>query len=388
MYVRKLLVAGAALSAIVICGCVQVVDDWGKSTPEAEGMDLASLEQLDNEFRAGTHGNVDSMLIIRNGRIVYESHYENDYASISGPRMVKEPGPYNYYDTNWHPFYKGSELHTLQSASKSIMSALVGIAIDRGEITGIEATLGELLPHRKIQDPRKAAITLESILKMQPGFEWEESISYFDPRNDATIVEASDDWVAYLLAKPLVAEQGSVYKYNSINTQMMSEIVSTASGMPLDEYAEKYLFGPLGITDYFWKTAPEGFKDVSGGIYLKPRDLARFALLFERDGKWKDQQIISRAWVRTSTSPYVPDTSPESDNFNVGYGYQWWVYHHSNGNAPDMYGGWGWGGQFPLVVPELNLVAVFTGWNVYEDADYRYAWDLFYDRIVSTTQKQ
>jgi CubicO group peptidase (beta-lactamase class C family) len=388
MYVRKLLVAGAALSTIVNCGCGQVIDDWEESTPEAEGMDIASLEQLDSEFRAGTHGNVDSMLIIRNGRIVYESYYKNDYASINAPKMVKEPGPYNYYDSNWHPFYKGSELHTLQSASKSVMSALVGIAIDRGDISGIDATLGELLPHRKIQDPRKAAISLENILKMQPGFEWEENVSYWDPRNDGINVEATDDWVAYLLAKPLVAEQGTVYKYNSTNTQLLSEIVSTASSMSLDKYAEKYLFGPIGITDYFWKTAPEGFKDVSGGIYLKPRDLARFALLFERDGKWNGNEIISKSWVRRSTSPYVPDTSPESDSSMVGYGYQWWVFHHSNGDAPDMYGGSGWGGQYPLVVPELNLVAVFTGWNVYEDADYVSARKLFYDRIVSTTQKQ
>jgi len=359
-------------------------ETWEVSTPEAEGLDAKAIEQLDAEIRAKQHGYIDSMIIIRNGRVVFEAYYERDYKSINASLVTGESGPWNYYDVNYHPFYMDSKLHTLQSSTKSVMSALMGIAIDRGDISGVDAKLVDLLPHRGITDPEKAAITLNNILTMRPGFEWNESISYWNPRNDAIRVEKTDDWVGYLLAKPIAAPQGTKYNYNSTNTQLMSEMVATASGMPLNEYAEKFLFEPLGIDRYFWKDAPEGYKDVAGGMYLESLDLARFALLFERNGEWNGRQLIPADWVEKSTSPWVRDVSPEDPDFDVGYGYQWWVYEDGSDGRPLMYGGWGWGGQFPLIVPELNMVAVFTGWNVYEGQDYEYAYRLFYDRVVMT----
>jgi CubicO group peptidase (beta-lactamase class C family) len=362
-------------------------ENWDYSTAEAEGLDATAIAQLDQEIGAEKHGYVDSMLIIRHGRLVFEAYYEHDYAAINTDLNTGESSPWNYYDADYYPYYHGSELHSLQSTTKSFMSALVGIAIDRGDIPGLDSTLGELLPHRNITDPYKASITLDNILTMQPGFQWNEWVSYFDPRNDATIVEGLDDWVGYLLDKPLSEPQGTLYNYNSTNTQLMSEIVSTASGMPLDEYARKYLFGPIGIKHFFWNDAPEGFKNVAGGLFLEARDLARFALLFEREGEWNGKQVIPAAWVRRSATPWVPDVSPDSPESNIGYGYQWWVFEHGKDDRPDMYGGWGWGGQFPLIVPELGLVAVFTGWNIYQGPDRERAFRLFYDRIVMTADQ-
>jgi CubicO group peptidase (beta-lactamase class C family) len=190
------------------------------------------------------------------------------------------------------------------------------------------------------------------------------------------------DWVGYLLQKPLAAPQGTIYNYNSTNTQLMSEIVSTATGRPLDRYAEEVLFHPVGIQKYHWKSAPEGFRDAAGGLYLAPRDLARCALLYERKGEWNGKQVIPAAWVERSVQPHVKDTSPDDANLNTGYGYQWWVFNDGSDGRPVMYGTWGWGGQFGLVVPSLDMVAVFTGWNVYDEADFEYAFKLFYDRIV------
>jgi CubicO group peptidase (beta-lactamase class C family) len=360
-------------------------EDWQISTPEREGLDAQAIAQLDEELRFGKHGYVDSMLIIRNGRMVFEAYYENDYQTINADLVSGESGPWNYYDVNWHPFYKGSDLHTVQSTTKSFMSALVGIAIARDELPGVNATLGELLPHRNITNSQKAAITLDNILTMRPGFEWEEDVSYFDPRNDAIRVESTDDWVAYLLDKPLANDQGTTFKYNSTNTQLMSEMVSTASGRALDEYAEELLFGPIGIKNYFWKDAPEGFKDAAGGLYLESRDLARFALLYEREGEWDGRQIVPAEWVASSIQPRVEDTGPEDPDFNVGYGYQWWIYNDGSDGEPLMYGSWGWGGQFALIVAELDLIAVFTGWNIYDGTDHEYTFQLFYDRIVTPT---
>jgi len=123
-------------------------------------------------------------------------------------------------------------------------------------------------------------------------------------------------------------------------------------------------------------------------LYLKPRDLARFGLLFGRDGEWDGRQVIPAEWVADSARPHVADTAPASPDFNVGYGYQWWIYNHGDDGKPFMYGTWGWGGQFALVVPDLDLVAVFTGWNVYDGQDNEYPFRLFYDRVVLTATGQ
>jgi CubicO group peptidase (beta-lactamase class C family) len=358
-------------------------ETWEESTPAQEGLDEQKIRELDSQFRSGKHGYVDSMMIVRNGRIVFEAAYPRDYRTINVGRMTEESGPWNYYDATWHPYYQGSDLHTMQSTTKSVMSALVGIAIARGDLPGVNSTLGELLPHRKLTDTAKASITLENILTMRPGFEWlEEQVSYWDPRNDATRVELTKDWVGYLLEKPLAVPQGEVFNYNSTNTQLLSEIVSTATGKPLDEYAKEVLFNPIGIQSWFWKSAPEGYRDAAGGLYLAPRDLARLALLYLRDGKWNGRQVIPAAWVERSTQPLVKDVSPEDPTNNVGYGYQWWVFNDGSDGRPAMFGTWGWGGQFGLVVPSLDLVGVFTGWNVYDETDFEYAFKLFYDRVV------
>jgi len=359
-------------------------ETWEVSTPAREGLDEQAILKLDAEFRSGKHGYVDSMLIVRNGRIVFEARYPRDYKAINAERMTGESGPWNYYDATWHPYYQGSDLHTMQSTTKSVMSALVGIAIARGDLPGVDATLGELLPHRRITDPAKAAITLENVLTMRPGFQWlEDQVSYWDPTNDATRVELTDDWVGYLLQKPLAAPQGTTYNYNSTNTQLMSEIVSTATGRPLDDFAKEHLFSPIGIQSWYWKSAPEGFRDVAGGLYLAPRDLARLALLYLRNGEWNGRQVLPAAWVERSIQPHVKDTSPDDPDDNVGYGYQWWVFNDGSDGRPVMVGTWGWGGQFGLVVPSLDVVAVFTGWNVYDETDFEYAFNLFYDRIVA-----
>lgn len=358
-------------------------EDWAVSTPEREGMDARALAAFDADIRDGRFGYVDSMLVIRHGRIVAEHSYPRDYAAINAPLMKGEPGQWNYHDANWHPYYRGTALHTLQSTTKSFASALAGIAIAQGKIRGTEATLGELLPHRGIRDPRKAAITLDNVLTMRPGFEWlETEVSYWDPRNDSIRVEQTDDWVGYLLAKPLLTEQGSTYTYNSTNSQMISEIVSTAVGQGLEAFAEEVLFTPLGIRDYHWKSAPEGYRDTAGGLYLSARDLARFGLLFLRGGEWNGKQLLPADWVARSLETRVADTAPADPDNNTGYGYQWWVFEHGKDGTPRMVGTWGWGGQFALLVPALDLLVVFTGWNTYDGQDEAAPVRAFYQRVV------
>jgi CubicO group peptidase (beta-lactamase class C family) len=344
---------------------------WEESTPAREGLDEKAISQLDTEIRDGKRGYIDSMLIVRHGRIVFDARYPRDYATINAPLMTDESGPYNYYDVAWHPYYQDTDLHTMQSTTKNVTSALVGIAISRGELPGVAATLGELLPKRNITDPRKAGITLDNLLTMRSGIDWIEG-------DDGVIAESRDDPISYVLDQPLVADQGTLFNYNSGNTQLLAEIVSVATGRSLQDYAEEVLFGPIGIERYYWKTFPEGYNDGLGGLYLAPRDLARFALLYARGGEWDGRQVVPAAWVRESIRTHVKGLI--LDDPNLRYGYQWWIFEDGAAGRPRMYGTWGWGGQYALVVPDLDLIGVLTGWSVYDDLEHTYK--TFYEEIV------
>lgn len=382
--IKRIIVVGlcqlGAVSAPLSADISWPQSGWVQSDPASEGMDAEAIGQLDAEIRAGVHGNIDSMMIVRFGRVVFQAEYERDYTEQHQDLSYPSAAPWDYLNQEAYPFRGFTQLHSLQSVSKSVMSALIGIAIDRGELPGLDATLGELLPHRNIVDPALRAIRLENLLTMTSGIQWNEEASYFDPTNDATASEATEDWVGFLLKKPRIKKPGEEFNYNSAVSQSLSEILATATGIPTNIYAERYLFEPIGIKDYYWNDAPEGFSNAGGGLFLAAADLARFTLLFAQMGEWNGRQVISREWIERSRTSWV--TAYPDSGLEWGYGYQWWIYRQSSQSGSGMYGGWGWGGQFPLVVPDLGLVAVFTGWNIRDDADYAYPFDLFYDRIV------
>ena len=379
---RVTLLAGLLFSQLSVADPVWPETQWARADPASQGLDPQALKLLDAEIRGGQHGNIDSMIIIRHGKVVFDREYRWEYAEQHKDLTYPSPHPWDYLNVEDYPIFGETDLHSLQSASKSVMSALIGIAIAREELPGTESTLGELLPHRHFADADVKDVSLESVLTMTAGIDWEEDVSYFSLENDATASEAMDDWVGYLLSKSMTIEQGTFFDYNSAASQALSEILETATGVPADVYAKRHLFDPIGIRDYHWNSAPEGHTNASNGLFLSASDLARFAWLFAQNGKWQDQQIIPADWVARSSNSWIPVYPDEPDG--LGYGYQWWVYRHKTASGPKMYGGWGWGGQFPLVVPELDLVAVFTGWNIREDTDYAYAFDLFYDRVVAS----
>ena len=378
----EMLLAGLLFFQLSIADPIWPEEKWARADPALLGLDPQALKLLDAEIRGGQHGNIDSMIIIRHGQVVFDQEYRWDYAEQHKDLTYPSPPPWDYLNVEAYPFHAGTDLHSLQSVSKSVMSALIGIAIARGDLPGTESTLGELLPHRYFADASVKDVLLESVLTQTSGIDWEEDVSYFSLENDATASEATDDWVGYLLSKPMTIEQGTLFNYNSATSQVLSEILATATGVPTDVYAKQHLFDPIGIRDYHWNSAPEGHANASNGLFLSASDLARFTWLFARYGQWQGKQIVPADWIVRSSNSWIPVYPDEPDG--LGYGYQWWVYRHKTKSGPRMYGGWGWGGQFPLIVPELDLIAVFTGWNIRDDADYAYAFDLFYDRIVSS----
>jgi len=345
---------------------------WSTSTPEALGFDRLALEAFDREIESGAYGYVDGMLIVRHGRIAFERSYSHDYHALFVGRGA--PALYNYFDPTWHPYYKRTDLHTMQSVSKSVTSALIGIAIARGEIPGVDVKVMPYFSGFKVQaDPRRDRMTLRHLLTMTTGIKWDEwSSSYTEGHNNCAQMEAADDWIQYVLDQPMATEPGSAFVYNSGATEMLSFILQKATGKPADEYAREHLFAPLGI-EYQWKRTPKGLADTEGGLYVRPHDLAKFGHLFLHDGMWDGTPIVPAAWVKDSTA--VQADVPQGG----GYGYLWWVLPHTfeftayPNNAKrivvppyDAFSAFGYGGQNLIVVPRLDLITVINGWNIYD----------------------
>lgn len=337
---------------------------WVTSTPEAEGLDPAALTAFHDEFAAGTHGLIDSMLVIRHGKLAFERSYTHDYEALFKRQPDQTRGPYNYHDPDWHP-YRDGDLHTMQSVSKSVTSALVGIAIRHGSIPGVQAKLAPYFGDFQAKGDRARwdTMTLEHVLTMTTGIRWDEfTVAYTDPRNSCAGMEQSDDWIQFVLDQPMAADPGSTFVYNSGATQLLSYLIKKTTGREAHDYAREHLFAPLGIDRFYWKTTPKGLADTEGGLYLTPRDLAKFAYLYLRDGVWEGKRILPEGWVAASTRPLV-DTGINHPK-NRMYGNQWWLLPHGDGRY--AYVANGYGGQYAIVVPEHDLIAVFTGWNIYD----------------------
>jgi len=265
--------------------------------------------------------------------------------------------------------YAGLAIYdTMQFIKPNVQTICVGIAIDEGHIPGgVETPAMSFFASYEpdLSDPRRQAMTLEDLLTMRSGIDWNEMISYDDETNSCILLEESDDWIRFVLDRPMREDPGTRFDYNSGASVLLGKIVRTATGQRIDEYAREKLFEPLGITEFEWKVTPDGEIDTEGGLYLAPRDLARIAYLFLRGGEWNGQRIVSAAWVEASVAPHVADISPANARDDRGYGYQWWVPVHRDG-VTVQYQGSGYGGQFPIVVPELDLVVVFNAWNIHD----------------------
>ena len=345
--------------------------DWPSSTPAAEGVNAAVLDSLDAEISAGRYGLVDRMLVIRHGRVVYDRRYRHDYDRAYGdsarrrsPLNAHDPtGPYNYFAAWWHPFYRRGDLHTLQSVTKTVTSVVIGAAVTRGEFPSLDTPVLSFFPADSVAnvDERKRRMTIRHLLTMTAGFEWAENLPYIDPRNTGIAMEASYDWIRYTIDRPMQYEPGTTYHYNSGATQLLAYVFRRATGVDVEEYAARHLFAPLGIERWYWKRSPSGLVDTEGGLYLEARDLARIWYLFVAGGRWNGRVVVSPEWVRSSVTPAIA-TSPAPGA--PRYGFKWWLHPHPRDSARTIWGGSGFGGQFPLAFPEEDMVVVFNGWNI------------------------
>jgi len=355
---------------ILLCVCAAEAQqgDWPTATPKSVGLDEKALAAFDAELASGKYGNVDGLTIIRHGKLVFDKRYPHDYDKIYAEDAKKQSplnahdgtGPYNYYNAWWHPWYQRGDLHTLQSVSKTITSIIIGVARTRGDFPDIDTPVLKFFDESKVQnvDDRKRRMTIRHLLTMSAGFDWNEGLPYSDPKNTGTQMEASPDWMEYTINRPMAFEPGKTYAYNSGATQILAHVFHAATGKDIEEYAAQYLFAPLGIKQYYWKRSPSGLVDAEGGIYLRPRDLAKLWYLFLKNGNWEGKQIVSPEWVKESVKPQM-EVAPTAK-----YGLKWWLYPYGKDNSMMAWAGSGFGGQRPLVLPEYDMVAVYTAWNV------------------------
>ena len=294
-------------------------DGWPVSTPASEGLDSAILAGAFHAVDADDDlATVRALLVVRHGRLVAEGYFHG-----AGR------------DT----------LHDVRSVTKSVTSLVVGSALARGELRGVTETVGERLGDLLDgdADPRKRAITLGDLLTMRAGLRWSEHAR--GDHDPLTMYRATDS-ARWVLAFPMDADPGRTFTYSTGNSQLVSAMVTRATGRTLAQLAATRLFEPLGIRDLRWERHPDGLSFGGVRLFLRARDLARIGELGLRGGRWGARQLVPADWLRESTRAHVATA-------DGGYGYGWWV-------RPRGYAAQGWGGQYVYVLPDADAVVVMT----------------------------
>jgi CubicO group peptidase (beta-lactamase class C family) len=276
-------------------------------------------------------------------------------------------------------YFHGGAADSLEhvwSVTKSVTSILIGMALERGYLTGLDRTLDEFLTPIVDSLPRdKGRITLRQLLTMTSGLQWHE----FDGGGEYGRWVTSDDMLQYVIDRPWASQPGEAFLYNTGGTHLLSAVLTVATGATELDFARQHLFGPLGITQADWWTDERGYSTGGMGLHLRPRDMVKIGELFLRRGVWNGKAVVSGQWVQESTTPHI--STGNAVWFGPEYGYLWWIGH---GQGHDFYFANGFAGQFIFVVPELDLVIVATsGWH---DLDWNSAgvqWSGVMDVIVN-----
>jgi CubicO group peptidase (beta-lactamase class C family) len=310
-------------------------DGWEVSSLSKQGIDTRAIEEISREIAdINSYDNILSMLIVKNGKLVHEVY---------------------------SPYCQRNTLHWMASITKTITSTLIGIAIDHGFIEGIDAKLHQLLPQfaENFKDSQKKKIALKHIMSMTSGLDWNERVSYNNPQNSEWQMVESEDWMSYVVSHPIKNEPGTEFNYNTGGIHLLSAVIKSVSGLYAHQFAEKYLLHPMGIYAYQWNKDPMGYPctgGTDGGLGLRTRDIAKFGWLFLKNGKWKEKRIVSEKWVTQA-----PKISLTTHGRGRNYAFNWMRGSRSaNGRRFDYIASFGYGGQTLYIVPEQDLILVFT----------------------------
>ncbi|MCP4021902.1 MAG: serine hydrolase [Desulfobacteraceae bacterium] len=323
---------------------------WQTSTPEEQGMDSAVLADM-LDFISKKKFAIDSITIVRNGYIVTDAYL--------------------------NPLFKPGDKHILHSCTKSITSALMGIGIEKGLIKGVDQRVVDFFPEKTFanMNDEKKAITVEHLLTMSHGIRAMDSFLY---RWQGLIkMRKQEDWVQFILDQPMDQAPGQSFDYSNMSSFLLSAIINKQADTSTLNFAFEYLFEPLGISDVVWPQSPKGIHTGWGGMWLTPHDMAKIGWLYLNNGKWENRQVVPAQWVKDSIKKYTYPKAVRKVygkdgkvlfsksvwvwlayrlgwSIGDGYGYQWWI------DESGIYSAIGYAGQYILIVPHKNLVAVFT----------------------------
>ena len=291
-------------------------EEWQTSTPKKQKMNSAKLDEM-VEYIDQNSLSIDSITVIRNGYIIFEDHFRASF-----------------------PEYK----HVVWSVTKSFTSALLGIAFFEEHIESVDLKVVDFFPEIEIDDYSlgKENITIANLATMTAGFDWTDDINW-------PLMVSAENQIDYILNLPMIFEPWYGWNYDTGGTHLLSAIIQKAVGNTTLEYAQEHLFEPIGISDYSWDSDNQGYNYGGHGIYMTPRDMARFGYLYLNNGTWDGEMIIHPDWVGNSTLPVIDFGEGE------GYGGLWWVSYGMN-----YYAARGRHGQMIYVVPEHDIVAVIT----------------------------
>ncbi len=335
---QSLILAGSFSIIASLAGCDAVTEQpmnyrpmrdggWVISTPEQQGLEAEHIAALYKN--ADKQDTLYSLLVIKNGFLVAEQYFNGGSAE---------------------------EKTLIQSASKSYISALVGIAIEQGCLSGIDQKMLEFFPelYGKVRDPEKREITLRQMLQMRTG--------YPDEETDAVYLEALYRGFGTPLIEdfPLVSPPGAEFHYSNMTYSWLAILLERACGTDLKAFAKKHLFDPIDTEMGDWLQDREGHYVGSGGIHVTARDAARFGLLYLNGGAYEGVQVVPAQWVHDSLQTYSPRARDYGWGFrfkDLGYGYGWWT---ARSGPHDFCFAWGHGGQLIVLLKDLDMVIVTT----------------------------
>jgi len=331
-------------------------DGWTVGDAGSRGMSVQRLEDMMDAIGRGEYPIIDSIAIASRGQLVFDetvrTHLDDKDSWVGNGDL---------------------SMHAQFSASKSIASILVGIAIDLGDIGGVDVPYLSLFdyPGYDNWDERKNQITLDHVLAMRLGLQWDEwSVPYGDPNNAVVqFFNHHHDYSKGLLDLPMETDPGTEFAYNTIASVSLGQAVQNRGPLAYADFLTTYLLDPLRITHVRFTETPTGLPDLGGGLYLYSRDMVKFGQMYMDDGRWNGQQIISSTWVAASIQTYteLAWTEPDTRDWKVdGYGYQWWTGHFEHdGQDLSSFAARGWGQQTVMVIPDLELVVAINS-NDYE----------------------
>jgi len=333
------------------CGTpTDIEDGWAAASPQDAGLDADRLCTLVRSLDGIRNGNIHSIIVARHGSLVFDHYRKGNDQTWDQMRPNAEHGP--------------TIKHDLRSATKSIVSLLIGIALDRKLIASIDEPIFSYFPeYAALSTPEKANIAIRHLLTMSSGLEWNENLPYTDPHNSEMAMLRSGDRLRFALQPPLVATPGIEWNYSGGCTELLGAVLSKISRKTIEEFANENLFTPIGIREWNWARYPDNIAAAASGLQLRPRDLAKIGQLVLQRGRWGGTQVVSEQWIADATAPQI------GMNDRVWYyGYQWWLGRSLvNRKEVSWIAAHGLGGQRLFIVPKFDLVCLVMAGH-YTDA--------------------